>query len=301
MRIGVAATPLVAIPTLEALSASTHELVAVITQPDRAAGRGKEMRQSEVGKWATSNGIQLIKPNEPSELLEISKAVDCVITVGYGVLLPAEVFNAPRYGYLNLHFSLLPKWRGAAPVQRSIQAGDAVTGVTIFKLDEGMDTGPIYIQKTLSIPADYRSSELFRELSILGASAVLEALVKIDGNEEPIAQTNSGASRAPKISKDDARIDWIRTSDEILRDVRAFFPSPIAWTSFRDETIRIERAVISHEKLRPGALSASSDSLHVGTGDGSLQIMQLTPAGKKSVDAKSWLNGARISSQDNFV
>ena len=301
MRIAIAATPQVAIPTLEAVKRYEHELVAVITQPDRAAGRGKALRQSEVGDWAIKNRINLIKPNSPTELIDISKSLDCVITVGYGVLLPPEVFEAPKFGYLNLHFSLLPKWRGAAPVQRALQAGDEVTGVTVFKLDKGMDTGPIYTQKTFSIPEDFRSFELFQELSVLGAKAVLETLDKLISGLPAIPQTNVGVSRAQKISKDEARIDWNKTSTEIERDIRAFFPAPIAWTNFRNETLQIERAISSSQGLVAGSLKAVNGTLHVGTGDGSLEILQLTPSGKGSLSAKSWLNGARITAEDRFV
>ena len=300
MRIAVAATPQVAIPTLDALLTSPHQLIGVITQPDRAAGRGKEFRQSEVGDWAESHEIPLLKPKHPTELIEYSKSLDCVVTVGYGVLLPPEVFNAPKYGYLNLHFSLLPKWRGAAPVQRAIQAGDKESGVTVFKLNEGMDTGPISVQKSFTIPEGFRSAELFTELAKLGATAVLETLTVIESGFNPVAQIDEGVSKAGKISKDDARLDWNRTSIEVLRDIRAFYPSPIAWTNFRGENLRIENAAMSSEKLTSGAIKVVNGSLFVGTKDGSLEILKLIPAGKKSIDTKSWLNGARITQEDHF-
>lgn len=301
MRIAVAATPSVALPTLEALLNSPHQLVFVITQPDRVAGRGKQMTATPVAQWATSNNIPVLKPQNPSELGEISTSVDCVITVGYGVLLPEEIINIPLHGYLNLHFSLLPKWRGAAPVQRSIQAGDQETGVTVFRLDRGMDTGPIYIQKSFKIPENFRSAELFQSLSSLGAGAVLETLKVIESGALPIIQSELDASLAPKISKIDALISWESSAEEILRNIKAFFPSPVAWTNFRGEVLRIESAGSSVvEGLKPGELKISDGQLHVGTGKGAIELHQLVPAGKKSTDVKAWLNGARIQASEYF-
>ena len=300
MRLAVAATPAVAIPTLEVILKSEHELVAVITQPDRAAGRGKELRESEVGEWAKDRGITLLKPLESKEISGLAKTVDCVLTVGYGVLLPAELISIPKFGFLNLHFSLLPKWRGAAPVQRAIQAGDAVTGVTVFQLDQGMDTGPIYIQKSFDIPDGFRSAELFESLSTLGASAVMEALSMIAGGAKPIPQNPTGSSKANKISKDEAKIDWNRKNIEITRDIRAFFPAPMSWTLFRGEVIRIESAKMSETEIAPGVLKVEEGRVLVGTGEGSVEVSRVIPAGKKSLDVSAWLNGARLMETDCF-
>lgn len=300
MRLAVAATPSVAIPTLDAISKSEHQLAAVITQPDRAAGRGKELRATPVADWAHAKQIPILKPAEPSDLREISESVDCVVTVGYGVILPEAIINLPKYGYINLHFSLLPKWRGAAPVQRAIQAGDSQTGVTVFKLDRGMDTGPIYIEKKFSIPENFRSAELFESLSQIGATAVLEALDAIDLGTTPKPQVGL-ESVAPKISKEEARISWLQPSDEILRKIKAFYPAPVAWTNFRGESLRIESAKISSTTDLPsGQLRIIDGELHVGTSEGALEIINIIPAGKKSIDVKSWLNGARIQSGEQF-
>lgn len=301
MRIAVAATPHVAIPTLEAILNSEHQLISVITQPDRMAGRGQEMKATPVAEWAASKNIPLLKPLDSSELREVSASVDCVVTVGYGVLLPEAIINIPLHGFLNLHFSLLPRWRGAAPVQRSIQAGDQETGVTVFKLDRGMDTGPIYVQKNFHIPQDFRSAELFQSLSVLGAQAVLETLNEIRDGVSPREQNDLDASVAPKISKADALISWAKSGDEILRNLKAFYPSPVAWTQFRGEVLRIESARNSTiEGLKPGQLHISDGGLHIGTGTTALQLLQVVPAGKKSTDVKAWLNGARIQAGEYF-
>jgi len=300
VRLAVAATPGVAIPTLEAIRKSEHELVAVITQPDRAAGRGKEFRESEVGRWASDRGIPLLKPIESKEIIDLAKSVDCVLTVGYGVLLPAELILIPKYGFLNLHFSLLPKWRGAAPVQRAIQAGDSVSGVTVFQLDRGMDTGPIYLQKSFNVPDGFRSADLFESLSALGANAVMETLSLIIGGVRPQPQNVNGSSKANKISKEEARINWNRTNLEIIRDIRAFFPSPISWTQFRGEVIRIESAQISERGIAPGVLKVEADRVLVGTGEGSVEILRVIPAGKRPLEASAWLNGARLTETDRF-
>jgi len=300
VRIAVAATPRVAIPTLEALLNSEHELVAVITQPDRAAGRGKELRESEVSDWAADLGIPVFKPLESMEMVDIARSVDCVITIGYGVLLPAELISIPKWGFLNLHFSLLPRWRGAAPVQRAIQAGDKVTGVTVFELDEGMDTGPIYTQKSFDIPDGFRSAELFDSLSALGAEAVLESLARMSGGAKPVPQTSIGSSKAKKISKEEARVNWQLSSLEITRDIRAFFPAPISWTQFRGEIIRIESAQLAEPRIAPGSLKVVGGKVLVGTADGSIEILRIIPAGKKPQEATSWQNGARLAETDSF-
>ena len=301
MRLAVAATPDVALPTLREILKSEHELIAVITQPDKPAGRGKELRETPVSVWAKTNNVLLIKPENPSELKEISKEVDCVITIGYGVILPEEIINLPKNGYLNLHFSLLPRWRGAAPVQRAIEAGDTKSGVTVFQLDKGMDTGPIYIQKEIQVDPQFRSSDLFSKLAEIGAQAVVESLALIESGVAAHPQNNEMASRAMKISKEEARINWSKNSQNILREIKAFYPAPISWTIFRGDSFRIENAQSSSVTgLAQGELKVLANTLHVGTGDGSIEILEIIPAGKKPLHVSRWLNGARISSGERF-
>lgn len=300
MRIAVAATPAVAIPSLNALLESQHQIEFIITQPDKPAGRGLHFHESEVALWSKAHSVPCIKPSSPTELPEILSSVDVLLTIGYGVILPLEVISAPRYGSLNLHFSLLPRWRGAAPVQRAIEAGDQVSGVTVFALDEGMDTGPIYSVKRFALDRDITSDELFIELAELGVEAVMETLTAIKNGVKPTAQPSVGATRALKLKKSEGEVDWTQSAEEISQKVRAFTSHPGAWTKFRDSTVKIDSLVIREEVLPAGELAHIEKNLIVGTATTALSIGYLTPAGKQRMDAKSWLNGARLELGERF-
>ena len=301
MQIAVAATPEVALPTLEALLASGHDLVAVITQPDRPAGRGLALKESPVAIWAKNRGITVRKPVDQEELKLAVADVDLVITIGFGVIIKEEVLKIPRHGFLNLHFSLLPKWQGAAPVQRAIEAGDQTTGVTVFKLDKGMDTGPIYRQKEIAMPDEATTLSLLQDLAIIGAPVVLAAIIAIESDEIPLVQSEIGRSRAEKLSKDEGRIDWQLPSKKIERKIRAFYPAPGAWTTFRDEALKIESANERESKVgQPGQIVLEGRELFVCTSEGSLQIFTVKPAGKASMPAMDWVNGARLEPEARF-
>lgn len=302
MQIAVAATPEVALPTLEALLESGYDLVSVITQPDKPAGRGLALKESPVAIWAKDRGISVSKPIDQSELKLAVADVDLVITIGFGVIIKEEILNLPTHGFLNLHFSLLPKWRGAAPVQRAIEAGDEVTGVTVFKLDKGMDTGPIYRQKEIAMPHQATTESLLQDLAKVGAPVVLDAITAIEANEAPVIQSVDGASRAEKLSKDEGRINWQDASLNIERRIRAFYPAPGAWTTFREGALKIESAMARETKAGlPGEISLEGKELFVSTTEGSLQILKVKPAGKASMDAISWINGARIELHERFI
>jgi len=301
VQIAVAATPEVALPTLEALLVSGHDLVAVITQPDRPAGRGLALKESPVAIWAKDRGITVRKPVDQEELKLAVADVDLVITIGFGVIIKEEVLKIPRHGFLNLHFSLLPKWQGAAPVQRAIEAGDQTTGVTVFKLDKGMDTGPIYRQKEIAMPDEATTSSLLQDLAIIGAPVVLDAIIAIESDEIPLVQSEIGRSRAEKLSKDEGRIDWQLPSKKIERKIRAFYPAPGAWTTFRDEALKIESANARESKAgQPGQILLEGRELFVCTSEGSLQIFTVKPAGKASMPAMDWVNGARLEPEARF-
>jgi len=302
VQIAVAATPEVALPTLEALLESEHDLVSVITQPDRPAGRGLSLKESPVAIWAKDRGISVSKPLDQAELKLAVTDIDLVITIGFGVIIKEDILNLPKHGFINLHFSLLPKWRGAAPVQRAIEAGDDKTGVTVFKLDKGMDTGPIYRKKEIAMPHQATTESLLQELAKIGAPVVLDAIIAIESNEAPLIQSIDGASRANKLSKDEGRIDWQDAPLNIERKIRAFYPAPGAWTTFRDEAIKIESAMAEETKAGvPGEISLEGKELFVSTSEGSLQIFRVKPAGKASMDAISWINGARIELHERFI
>ena len=301
MQIAVAATPEVALPTLEALLASGHDLVAVITQPDRPAGRGLTLKESPVAIWAKDRGITVRKPVDQAELKIAVTDIDLVITIGFGVIIKEEILNLPKHGFINLHFSLLPKWQGAAPVQRAIEAGDETTGVTVFKLDKGMDTGPIYRQKEIAMPDEATTSSLLQDLGIIGAPVVLDAIIAIESDEIPLVQSEIGRSRAEKLSKDEGRIDWQLPSKKIERKIRAFYPAPGAWTTFRDEALKIESANARESKAgQPGQILLEGKELFVCTSEGSLQIFSVKPAGKGSMPAMDWVNGARLEPEARF-
>lgn len=304
MRIGVAATPSVAIPTLDWLSASEHDLSLVITRPDRPAGRGRSLKESSVGQWATTHHIECVKPVASEDLFDSLAFLDLVVTIGYGVILPVEILSIPRFGFINLHFSLLPAWRGAAPVQRALLNGDQELGVTVFALDAGMDTGPIYVQRKISADPYANAGEVLEAMALVGPDAIAETVHLIETGAAPIPQNSVGASYAPKISKEDARIVWNKGAVEVDRQIRAFTPEPGAWTIFRNAAMRVDRAhLYSADAIsEPGTIVIHNGALLVSCGNGGvLVIEEVTPAGKKTMSAKSWINGARIVDGEKFV
>jgi methionyl-tRNA formyltransferase len=300
LRIIVAATPGVAVPTLNWLLNSEHVLAAVITQPDRPAGRGRELKGSVVSQWAYENSVECFKPQDLAETALLVRDCDVLLTIGYGVLLPTEILTLPRHGCLNLHFSLLPRWRGAAPVQRAIEAGDSLSGVTVFQLDEGMDTGPIFSTKRFALDTDITSDELLIELAELGVEAVMDSLQAITDGKRPTAQASEGATKASKITKQECEIDWNLSAQVISQKVRAFTSNPGAWTRFRGDTLKIDSVSLEDSSLKPGTLHIVDKKLIVGTGSNALAIGFLTPSGKSRMDALSWINGARITDGEYF-
>jgi len=300
LLIAVAATPEVAIPSLDVLLSSKHELLSVITQPDRPSGRGQSLRESAVSRWANENGIDVDKPERDANFQPFLSNVDVLITIGYGIILPKEVFESPRYGSLNLHFSLLPRWRGAAPVQRAIEAGDRVSGVTVFALDEGMDTGPIYTQNRFALDADITSDELFIELAELGAEALLHTLDLIESGVKPSPQSDRSATRALKLSKEEGRIDWSESAEAISNKIRAFTSQPGTWTNFRGSVLKVDTPIMSEMELEPGVLLIDNKKLYVGTSTTALEIGYITPSGKSRMPSSQWANGARLVAGDLF-
>jgi methionyl-tRNA formyltransferase len=299
MRLGVAATPEVALPTLNWLQTSGHALVRVISQPDKPSGRGQEMHSSPVSQWAKANSIELVNP---ATVLEIDKSLsdlDLLITIGYGRILPAQTLSIPKHGCINLHFSLLPKYRGAAPVQRAIESGERESGVTVFALDPGMDTGPIYTSITVPIEPTMRSYELLEKLSVVGVTAIENALIAIESGIAPVAQTGQ-ASIASKITREEAALDWNASSRALHNKIRAFYPQPQAWTNFRGQPLKISSAkiAVTDIQLQPGELRVVGNDCLIGTGDISLVLETLTPAGKKEMSALDWSRGARFESSE---
>jgi len=298
VRIAVAATPDVAIPTLNALLASEHELVSVITRADAPAGRGRELQASPVAQWAKTQNLLTYKPESASLISELVKDLDLVITIGYGFILPESILQVPRHGFINLHFSLLPRWRGAAPAQRAIESGDSVTGVTVFKLDKGMDTGPIYATEEIALSPDANSGELLLTLAELGVGPVLQTLDLIMAGTDPKVQSEVGATRAEKLSKEEGHIDWNRDAIAIQRKVNAFNPNPGAWSQFRGQNLKINKVRMTDQPLAPGAIQATKKSVFVGTSTTAVELIEVKPSGKSTLAASAWANGARITSTD---
>jgi methionyl-tRNA formyltransferase len=300
VRLAVAATPQVAIPTLDFLLSNGHQLVKVFTTGDKQVGRGRTLTESEVAVWAAEHEIECIKVDRANDLLSNLDDVDCVITIAFGLLLPAQVLAIPTHGFINLHFSLLPAWRGAAPVQRAIEEGDEYLGITVFSLDEGMDTGPIYAQDSFLRDPDMRTKEALDFLGVQGVSLIVKALDDISHGRAPVAQKNIGVSLARKLSKEEATIDWSLPSQIIDCKIKAFYPNPIANTIFRNEVIKVTQSKVCDDFtldliLNPGQWLVEKDRVLIGTGSAPLEIVQLIPQGKSEMKASDWARGARIS------
>ena len=292
MKLVIAATPEVAIPTIEKLRNSTHQIKQIITQPDRPAGRGKVLTATPIGQ-----NYQAAKPENEAEIKELLNDSDLLITIGYGRLLSEAILAIPKFGGINLHFSLLPKWRGAAPVQRALEAGDRVTGVTVFQMDKGMDTGPIWFQSEFSIPENYYADDLFAELARLGSAAILKTLELIE-TRSPSAQIGQ-PSIAAKISNEELEIDWYKPGIVIRNKIRGLGPG--TYSTFRGEKVRISKVELSEVQLDSGEIQVEDKKLLVGTGDSALEIMQLTPAGKKQMTGFDFANGARLIAGEKFA
>jgi len=304
LRIAFAGTPQFALPALRALLASRHRVVGVLTQPDRPAGRGRELRASPIKLLATEHGLPLAQPatlktGEGRAVLH-GWAPDLLVVVAYGLILPSPVLMLPRMGCLNIHGSVLPRWRGAAPIQRALLAGDAETGITIMQLDEGLDTGPVLLERRRAIGLRDTAGDLHDALSELGAAALLEAIDGlITGALLPRAQSAEGVTYAAKIEKTEARIDWSRSAAQIDRSIRAFNPWPVAETRLAGEALRLLRSGVADlhaREVAPGTvLGLADDGLRVACGEGVLAVNELQRAGKRPVSARDFANAVRVA------
>jgi methionyl-tRNA formyltransferase len=297
----IAGTPEYSVPALEALIASRHRVLAVYTQPDRPSGRGQHVTMSAVKQCALKHQLPVEQPQtlkDPAAVERLAQyKADLMIVVAYGLLLPKTVLDTPRFGCVNIHASLLPRWRGAAPIQRAIQAGDKESGATIMQMDVGLDTGPMLLERVTPIDARETGETLHDRLSTLGAEAVLEAIDAIAaGTAKPVEQPKEGATYAAKIKKEEASIDWSKSAVEIDRHVRAFNPWPIAETRWNGQQLRIWEAAPLDKKASaaPGTVIAtSSDGIEVATGDGVLQLTRVQAAGRKAMPAADFLRAHR--------
>ena len=305
MRLVFAGTPAPALPSLQALLDSRHDVVAVVTRPDARTGRGRQLAASPVAELAHSVGLEVLKPGHPRdpEFLAALTALapDACPVVAYGALVPRPVLDVPVHGWVNLHFSLLPAWRGAAPVQHAVLAGDDVTGATTFLLEEGLDTGPTFGLVTETIRPTDTSGDVLARLAVSGADLLVRTLDGIeDGTLIPRPQPADGVSLAPKLNPEDALVDWAVPALRIDRQVRACTPAPGAWTTFRGERLRLGpvRPAPGDVDLAPGELLVSKADVRVGTGSYAVVLGDVVPQGKKAMDAASWARGVRPSADD---
>lgn len=297
MRIAVAATPHLATPTLDWLLQSEHDLVRVFTTAPKPSGRGGRMTRSDVALWCEEKKITCIEISSVSDFTSLLEGLDCVVVIAFGMLLPPKLLEIPKYGFINLHFSALPRWRGAAPVQRAIENGDTHLGVTVFALDAGMDTGPVYRTELFERDPEMRSSEALDMLAGQGVALVATSLKDIELSVAPTSQMTDGVSIARKLSKDEALINWDETVRMIQQKVLAFYPNPIARTIFRGEVLKITRArtvIDSDQQLAPGEVASRKNELFIGTSDGSLEILSVIPQGKGEMSASDWARGVRV-------
>lgn len=304
LRLVFAGTPEFAVPCLQALIGAGYDLAAVYTQPDRPAGRGRKLQQSPVKALALEQGIPVCQPlslkRDARARAELRDwAADLMVVVAYGLILPVSVLETPTLGCVNVHASLLPRWRGAAPIQRAVLAGDPVSGVCIMRMEAGLDTGPVYLRRQLELDAGETGGSLHDKLASLGAQALIEALPGIaDGSLVPEPQDDASATYAHKLEKAEARIDWSQPALAIERQVRAFDPWPVAQTSLQGEILRIWSArAVDREAAGAapgGVVAADKAGILVATGAGTLLITRLQPPGKRPMAAADFLNARRL-------
>ncbi|MBS9426239.1 methionyl-tRNA formyltransferase [Photorhabdus caribbeanensis] len=301
LRIVFAGTPDFAARHLEALLMSQHEVVGVLTQPDRPAGRGKKLTPSPVKVLAEEHNITVFQPatlrSEENQQWILKQQPDVLIVVAYGLILPRTVLNIPRLGCLNVHGSLLPRWRGAAPIQRSLWAGDTETGVTIMQMDIGLDTGDMLYKASCPITPEDTSASLYEKLANIGPDALLKTLSLItSGKNQPEIQNENLVTYAEKLSKEEARINWELSATHLERCIRAFNPWPMSFFEIEGQPVKVWKAEVIEEQTsaKPGTvLKAGKKGIYIATANGVLNITQLQPAGKKAMSAANLLNSKR--------
>ncbi|MDO9470745.1 MAG: methionyl-tRNA formyltransferase [Nitrosomonas sp.] len=308
MRIIFAGTPVFAATALDALLNAGHEVILVLTQPDRPAGRGMKTAASAVKLLAQQHDLALLQPltlkSAEIEMQLLALAADAMIVAAYGLILPESVLKIPRLGCLNIHASLLPRWRGAAPIQRAILAGDQETGITIMQMDAGLDTGAILLKRSIAITPDDTTRSLHDKLGLLGAQSIVEALVLLQqGKLSPTVQDETLACYAAKIKKTEAEIDWRQSAEQINRVVRAFNPNPGAYTYFRDVVLKIwqTRVVVGRGAGKPGEIVVvDREGITVACGSGMLQIEIVQKPGGKKLSSADFLAGNNLQPGENF-
>ncbi|MGO1286600.1 MAG: methionyl-tRNA formyltransferase [Brachybacterium sp.] len=308
MRLLFAGTPEAALPSLRTLLDSSHEVVGVLTRPDAPSGRGRRLAPSPVKALALEAGIPVLTPRTlrddavQQQIREL--APDAAPVVAYGNMVPAAALEIPRLGWVNLHFSLLPAWRGAAPAQRAVLAGQRSTGMSVFRLEAGLDTGDVIATEQTAVGEFETSGELLERMSIDGAAVLLQALDALeDGTAELTPQDHDAATHAAKLTTAEARIDWTRSADEVSAHIRGMSPQPGAWTLLdgaRAKILGVEQAP-EHAPLPPGRIEATKRQVLVGTGTDAIALSTLAPAGKRPMRAADWARGAALDAEARFT
>ncbi len=302
MKVIFAGTPDFAAAALKAIAAAGFEIPLVLTQPDRPKGRGMQLAPSPVKQAALELGLRVAQPEKlrnNAEALQMLKEVeaDVMVVAAYGLILPQDVLDTPKHGCLNIHASLLPRWRGAAPIQRAIEAGDAETGVCIMQMDIGLDTGDVVSEHRYTIQPTDTANEVHDALMNLGAEAIVADLqqLKAEGRLKSVKQPEKGVTYAQKLSKEEARIDWNESAAVIERKIRAFNPVPAAWVEYQGKPMKIWRAEVVAQQGRAGeVLSCSADGLVVACGENALKITELQPSGSKRMPIAAFAAGHKI-------
>jgi len=296
MKIIFAGTPEFSVPILQALLASEHEVCAVYTQPDRPSGRGRKVHISPVKQCALDNNVAVEQPLNFKNANDIEQLTsynaDLMVVVAYGIILPESVLNTPALGCINIHASLLPRWRGAAPIQRALLAGDTITGITLMQMDKGLDTGDMLSRSTYHIQPNDTSATIHDCLSALGAQALMALLPSVENQTlTPTQQINSEATYAAKLSKSEALIDWSQSGNDILRAICAFNPWPVSHTLLNDKPLRIWQArfINKHISKPPGTICVDGHQLFIACVDGQLEIIELQPPNKRKMSTKDYL------------
>jgi methionyl-tRNA formyltransferase len=307
LRVAFAGTPEFAAVALRALIAAGFDVPLVLTQPDRPAGRGMKLTPGPVKQVAQDAGIAVDQPQKLRTPEQRARLADCapdvLVVAAYGLILPPEALTIPRLGCVNIHASLLPRWRGAAPIHRAIEAGDRETGITLMQMDEGLDTGPMLLERVIPIAPDDTTASLHDRLATLGGEMIVEALPRLAAGALPACpQPADGVTYAAKIDKAEAAVDWTRPADEIARRIRAFDPFPGVVASLRDTPIKLWQASVVASTGEPGTvLSVGPDGVVVACGAGAVRISQLQRPGSRRMDVEAFLGGFEVVAGERFV
>ena len=305
MKVLIASSSILSIPLFNVLSnSSEYEITGLLTNQDKPTGRGQKIGSNELAVWAQSQNFDIYKSSSEEEMISaLAKSLpEIVITIAFGQLVKEKALRIPKFGWINIHFSILPKWRGAAPVQHSILNGEQSTGISIFKLDQGMDTGPIYLSKEFSLKEDETTTEVLNRLSVEGSEMTLDVLKMIEDRKQPKDQSNTAVSFAPKFQKKDGEINWKKSSESIYNLYRALGSNPGIWTVLNGIRLKIDSLRRSDVQLQlsSGQIEIDSEKIYAGTSEGVIEVLQVTPAGRNSMSSGEFVRGLASKVGLNF-